>query len=142
MFSKPNIISTLIATIWAYLGGYLLWDVIGDPIFKDHKGSAMNVEKYEPEMLLMLAACAVSAFAFSTIYGKFSTKKHGIGSGIFYGFLISLFGISYAMISYSMTNLMDATGAFYDAVINVFYYLVMGALVGVVYRSFDSSTSN
>jgi hypothetical protein len=142
MFSKPNIISTLIATIWAYMGGYLLWDVIGGPLLKDHKGSAMNVEKFEPDMLLMLAACAITAFAFSTIYGKVTSKKHSVGSGISYGFLISLFGISYAMINYSMTNLMDASGALYDSVLNVIYYLIMGAIVGIVYRSFDSSSSD
>ena len=142
MFSKPNIISTLIATIWAYMGGYLLWDVICGPLLKDHKGSAMNVEKFEPDMLLMLAACAITALAFSTIYGKVSSKKHSVGSGISFGFLISLFGISYAMINYSMTNLMDASGALYDSVLNVIYYLIIGAIVGIVYRSFDSSSSD
>ncbi|MDP4665116.1 MAG: hypothetical protein NWS37_02655 [Flavobacteriaceae bacterium] len=71
-----------------------------------------------------------------------SSKKHSVGSGISFGFLISLFGISYAMINYSMTNLMDASGALYDSVLNVIYYLIMGAIVGIVYRSFDSSSSD
>ena len=27
MFSKSNLISTLVGAIWAYFGGYLLWDI-------------------------------------------------------------------------------------------------------------------
>jgi hypothetical protein len=37
---------------------------------------------------------------------------------------------------------MDASGALYDSVLNVIYYLIMGAIVGIVYRSFDSSSSD
>ncbi len=139
MLSKPNIISTLITAIWAYLGGYLLWDVFGGPLFQDHRGTAMNVDKAEPDMLLLLLGCVITAFAFSTLYGKTSSSNYGLSSGIKFGLLLSLLGISYAIISYSMTNLLDSYGAMYDAVINVIYYVLMGAIAGMVYRSFQSS---
>jgi len=83
--------------------------------------------------------CVITAFAFSTLYGKTSSSNYGLSSGIKFGLLLSLLGISYAIISYSMTNLLDSYGAMYDAVINVIYYVLMGAIAGMVYRSFQSS---
>ena len=142
MFSKPNLISTLLTSIWAYFGGYLLWDVIGGPLLQNHKGSAQYVEKSQPDMVLMVLACIITGFAFSTIYGKWARGKHGALHGLKYGLLISLFGISYALISFSMTKLMELTGAIYDAALSVVYYLIMGALAGMAYNAFQKPATH
>jgi hypothetical protein len=34
MFSKSNLISTLVTAIWGFFGGWLLWGIIGGPHVK------------------------------------------------------------------------------------------------------------
>lgn len=64
MFSKSNLISTIVTFIWAYLGGYLLWGVLGDPYLADHLGTANITIKEMPDMMYLIIGCLVNAFAF------------------------------------------------------------------------------
>ena len=49
MFSKSNLISTLVAKIWGFMGGYLLWGILADSFLSNYLGTAIGVGKEMPE---------------------------------------------------------------------------------------------
>jgi len=55
MFSKSNLISTVVGVLWAYFGGMLLWDILGSSLFE-------NPGSNEPDQLHLIIACVVLAF--------------------------------------------------------------------------------
>ncbi len=134
MFSKANIISTLITTIWGFAGGYLLWGVIGDPYLADHLGSASGVMKEMPDMVYLVLGCLFQGFAFSTIYGKWGNGAYGASNGISFGLWVGiLVGLGGGIIGYATGNILDMTGTLTNAGIYIVFYLVMGALAGLIY---------
>jgi hypothetical protein len=135
MFSKSNIISTIVATIWGFGGGYLLWGLIGDPMLLDHLESSTGVMKEMPDMIHLALGCLVQGFVFSYIYGKWANGTFGGGNGLNYGVWLGvLVGIGGGLINYSTSNILDLTGTLINAVIYIVFFAVMGALVGLVYE--------
>ncbi|MCK5401933.1 MAG: hypothetical protein KAJ28_09900, partial [Flavobacteriaceae bacterium] len=84
MFSKSNLISTLVGAVWAYFGGYLLWDIIGSSLFE-------NVNDNTADQLHLIIACVILAFAFSTIYSKLSGGGHSLSHGAQFGLWAGIF---------------------------------------------------
>jgi hypothetical protein len=134
MFSKSNLISTIITFIWAYLGGYLLWGVLGDPYLADHLGTANITIKEMPDMMYLIIGCLVNAFAFSTIYSKLPGDAHGISKGFDFGIWVGiLVGFGGGIIDYSTTGILDLHGTLVNGVIFIVYFAVMGILASLVY---------
>ena len=143
MFSKTNLLSTLAAAIWAYLGGYLLWGILTVDFFNDHLGSATGVMKNPPDMFHLIIGCIIVAFVFSTIYGKWSNSSYGAGSGFMFGFWIAiLVGLGGGLISFATSNISDITGTLVNVFIEIVFYGVMGLIVGLVYSKTTSQPSN
>jgi len=91
MFSKSNIISTLVTAVWGYLGGWLIWGTIFDPILEDHSGGATGLMREMPDMVHLIIGCIIVGFIFSTIYSKWGSANYNVSSGFTYGILIGLF---------------------------------------------------
>jgi hypothetical protein len=135
MFSKSNIISTIVAAIWGFAGGYLLWGIIGEPIMADYMGSATGVMKEMPDMFHLALGCLVQGFVFSLIYSKWANGNYSAGNGINFGIWLGvLVGIGGGLIDFATGNILDLTGTIINAVIYIVFFAVMGALVGLVYR--------
>ncbi|MCH7784179.1 MAG: hypothetical protein IIB06_02020 [Bacteroidetes bacterium] len=142
MFSKTNLISTLVIAVWAYLGGYLLWDVIGGFLFEGHGGSATGVWKETPDYLHVVIASVFLAFAFSTIYSKLSGSA-GISHGATYGLWVGiLIGLGERWYDLAFSNFTDLTGAFINLGLNLVFYVIAGVLVGLVYEKLSKNVSN
>jgi hypothetical protein len=45
MFKKTNLISTLVTTIWGFMGGYLLWGVLADSFLTQPYGNCSRSTK-------------------------------------------------------------------------------------------------
>ncbi|MCB0456259.1 MAG: hypothetical protein R2776_05590 [Flavobacteriaceae bacterium] len=136
MFSKSNLISTLATAVWAYLGGWVLWGMIGDKMLADHM-LVQNLMRPEDQidMIHLIIGCIVVGFFFSAIYWKFGQANYGISSGIQYGVLLGLlFGIGEGLINFSVMAMTDITGVFINAFIYVLFYGIMGLLAGLVYQ--------
>ena len=138
MLSKSNLISTLVATIWGFLGGYLLWGIIGDPFLIQHYGVAGATMMEVPDFTHLLIGCILTAFAFSTIYSK-SSGEHTISKGAELGIWIGiLLGFGHGIIDYSTMGVLDITGTLVNGLIYVLHFAVIGALVGLVYSKTSS----
>ncbi|MBL4662949.1 MAG: hypothetical protein JKY22_05215 [Flavobacteriaceae bacterium] len=137
MFSKVNLVSTLVATVWGVAGGFLLWGIIADPLMADHMGME-GIMKDPPDIMYLILGCLVQGFAFSTIYGKISAGSYDTASGIQYGILVAiLVGLGGGLINYATGNLMDLTGTFMNFGIYLFFFAVMGLLAGLIYTKMN-----
>ena len=75
MFSKSNLLATLVGGLFLFLGGYLIWGVLTVDFFAQHAGSATGVHKESPEMVYLAIGCLLEAFFMSSIYGKWARSK-------------------------------------------------------------------
>lgn len=128
MFSKTNLISTVVGAVWAYVGGMLLWDTIGSSLFSS---PSTNV----PDQLHLIIACVISAFAVSTIYSKLAGSEHSIAHGASYGLWVGIFigfgerWFDHAFQMYTST----LNDAIINGVLNIVFFVILGALISLVY---------
>ena len=135
MFSKANIVSTIVTAIWGMAGGYLLWGVLGDPLLADYMDSATGVMKDPPDFVHLSIGCLVQGFAFSVIYSKWGQGNYGSGGGINYGIWMGILaGLGAGLINFATSNILDITGTFINAGIYLVFFAVMGLLAGLVYN--------
>ena len=127
MFSKTNLISTIVGTIWAYLGGWLIWGIIGASIFQDPGNQ-------NGDQVHIVIACLISAFTISTIYSKWAGGNHSLSNGANYGLWVGLligFGERWFDLAFDTTpNLQDAV---VNGILNVVFYIILGVLISAVY---------
>ena len=82
MFSKENLVSTLVTAIWGFGGGYLLWGLLADPYFQEN-ALTPGLMKEMPDMpYLVLGAILWVAVLQSGI--------HATLAGVMLGFIIPL----------------------------------------------------
>lgn len=134
MFSKTNLISTIITAIWGFFGGWLLWGIIGDPMLVDHVVTA-GLMKEMPDMGPLAIGCLIVGFAFSTLYSKWAQDTHAFPQGIQFGIWIGiLIGLGGGLIDHSTSNLLDLSGTIINAIIYVVHFVIMGILANLVYK--------
>lgn len=136
MFSKSNLISTLVAGIWSFMGGYLLWGVLTVSFFEGHSSeNFLNLMKEEPNFPIIALGCLMQAFIFSTIYKCYSAGKYSAKSGLTFGILIGvLVGFGNGLIDYGVENALDSIGFIANGLIYMVFFGVMGVLSGLVYQ--------
>ncbi len=140
MFSKTNLVSTLVAGLWGFFGGYLLWGIIGDPMLVDYMGTATGVMKETPDFAHLALGCLIAALAFSSVYSKWARGAHSASQGMQFGVWIGvLLGLGSGLIDFATANILDLSGTLINAVIYVVHFAVMGVLVSLVYNKMSSS---
>ncbi|NND61564.1 MAG: hypothetical protein HKN48_00055 [Flavobacteriaceae bacterium] len=134
MFSKANLVSTLLAGIWGFGGGYLLWGILGDPMLSDHVVTS-GLMKDPPDMMYLVIGCLIQAFGFSTIYGKYGAANYGAGSGISLGVWVAIMiGLGEKLIDFATANILDRTGTLINFVIYLVFFAVTGLIAGLIYK--------
>jgi len=134
MFSKSNLISTIVGALWAYFGGNLLWDTIGSSLFE-------NVNETAPDQLHLIIACVILAFAFSTIYSKLSDGGHSLSHGAQFGLWAGIFigfGERWFDLAFGQMTLHDTI---VNGILNIVIFVVMGVLASLIYGKMSSSSS-
>jgi len=137
MFSKTNLISTLVTGIWAFAGGYLLWGIIAEPLMADHVMT--GIMKETPDFLHLALGCLIMAFAFSTMYSKWARGAHSISQGAQFGIWLGiLVGLGGGIIDFATSKLADLPGTLINALTYIVFYLVMGVLASLIYDKISS----
>ena len=136
MFSKPNLISTLVAGIWSFMGGYLLWGILTVSFFEAHSTEGfLNLMKVEPDFPILALGCFLQAFIFSVIYKSYGAGKYSAKDGLAYGILVGiLVGFGNGLIDYAVENAFDSTGFLVNGLVYIVFFGVMGLLSGLVYQ--------
>ena len=135
MFTKTNLTSTIVTAIWAFMGGYVLWGILGNDFLGNHLGTATGVGKEIPEFGILALGCLIQAFAFSTIFRHWGNEHYNIMGGLKFGILIGiLVGLGNGLIDYATSNMLDMTGAIGNGMIYVFFFAIMGVITGLIYN--------
>ena len=134
MFSKANLISTIVTAIWGMGGGFLLWGIIAEPLMADNM-LMPNLVKEQPDMVFLALGCLIQAFGFSSIYRKFGMDNYGTASGLNMGILTGIMiGLGEKLIDYATANMMDMQGTLINFVIYIVFFGVTGVLAGLIYK--------
>ncbi|MEZ4859055.1 MAG: hypothetical protein R2781_09615 [Flavobacteriaceae bacterium] len=136
MFSKSNLISTLVTAVWGYLGGWLLWGMLVDPILETHVvTSGLYRTEETMDMIHLIIGCLIVGLAISTLYSKWGSGRYSPSSGLGFGAWIGiLVGFGVGIVNYSVMNLLDITGTLIDGATYVVFFAIMGFLAGLVYQ--------
>ena len=118
MFSKSNLISTLVTAVWGYFGGWLIWGMLVDPILTEHS-TATGIMREMPDMVHLIIGCIIVGFALSTIYSKWANGNFSPTTG---------------MTNFAVMDMLDLTGTLINGVTYVVFYAIMGLLAGLVYQ--------
>jgi hypothetical protein len=139
MFSKSNLLATLAAGIYFFIAGYLIWGVLTVDFFTEHAGSASGVMKEELDMVFIAIGCLLQALFLSKVYSKWARGVHSAKEGLEFGALIGAFmGLGMGLLWYGTSNLTDLTGVFAEAVLDIIFMAIGGAIIAVVYKSTSS----
>lgn len=136
MFSKHNLLATLAATVAMFLLGYLIWGIAMMEFFEGH--SLVDTMKSDEEMSMpaIFLGNLFGALAMSTLYGKWSNGQYSAGGGFQFGAWIGFFvGVGMGLVWYGTANMMDETGHVVEAVIDIIYYGIIGAVIALVYKA-------
>ncbi|NDV41708.1 hypothetical protein [Flagellimonas sediminis] len=133
MFSKSNLLATLVGTIVMFFLGYLIWGIATVDFFEEH--SIINTMKEVPDMGMIALSNLIAVFALSTLYGKWARGHHSLSQGFQFGAWIGVFtGLGLGLLNYGTTELMDLTGYMAEAVLEIVFYGILGAIIAFVYQ--------
>lgn len=141
MFSKQNLLATVAATIAMFILGYLIWGMALVSFFEEH--SLVNVMKSDEEMSLgvIFLGNLAAAFALSTLYGKWARGHHSAAQGFQFGAWVGfLIGVGMGLVWLGTANWMDTTGHVAEAIIDILYYGIIGAVIALIYNASTSSS--
>lgn len=136
MFSKSNLLASLVGGIFIFFGGYLLWGMLMADFFAQHAGSATGVNKENPEFVILAIGCLLEAFFISSVYSRWARGVHNTSEGFQFGALIGAFiGFGEMLIWNATSNLSDMTGTLVNGVLNVVFMGITGAIIALVYKA-------
>ncbi len=133
MFSKSNLLATLVGAIVMFFLGYVIWGLATVDFFTEH--TIVNAMKEVPDMGIIALSNIIAVFALSTLYSKWARGHHSTGQGFQFGAWIGVFiGIGMGLLHYATANFMDLTGHIAEAVLDVVFFGIIGAVIAVVYQ--------
>ena len=142
MFSKTNLISTLVTAVWGFLGGYLIWGLLMEPFNADHVGTASGVMKDQDNILFMyiVLGSLITGFGLSSLYSKWARGSHSIMQGASFGGCIGVIvGFGDRLVEYGVANILDLTGTIANGFAYVVFFAIMGICASLVYGKFASN---
>ncbi len=134
MFTKQNLLATLAGFAVMFLLGYAIWGFATADFFEGH--TLNNFMKDPVDMVFVALANIIGAFALSSIYGKWARGIHSAKEGFQFGAWIGVFtGLGMGLLNYATMSWMDLTGHIVEAVIEIIYYGIVGAVIAMVYKA-------
>lgn len=134
MFTKQNLLATLAGFAVMFLLGYAIWGIATVDFFESH--TITNVMKDPPELLYIALGNLIAAFALSSLYGKWARGVHSFSEGFQFGAWIGLFvGLGMGLLWFGTSNMLDMTGHLVEAVLDIIFYGIIGAVIAVVYKA-------
>jgi hypothetical protein len=136
MFTKENLLATVAGTVTMFILGYLIWGMAAASFFEAH--SITNVMKPDDEMNMafIFLGNLFAAFGMSSLYRKWARGYHGFvdgfGFGAWIGFII---GVGMGLVWLGTSNFMDPTGHLAEAILDIVFYGLVGAVISLVYKA-------
>ena len=132
MLNKANLLATVVGTIVMFFLGYVIWGMLTVDFFTQH--TLADTAK-EPNLMYILVGNLVMTFALSSLYGKWADGNFSAASGFKFGAMVGLFvGVGMGLLWYGSANMMTLTGHIAEAGLDILFYAVIGAVIGLVYQ--------
>ncbi len=134
MFTKQNLLATVVAAVAMFVLGFLIWGVATVDFFEGQ--TLTNVMKDPPDFPVLILSNLIAAFALSVIYGKWARGYHSFGGGFQFGVWVGIFvGLGIGLLWYATSEFMDLTGHLAEAVLDILYYGVIGGVIALMYKA-------
>lgn len=133
MFTKQNILATLAGAVVCNLLGWGIWGFALADFMESH--TITQTMRDQPEMLWLAIANIVQVFALATIYGKWARGHHSASEGFKFGVWVGIFTFGTSLLWYATSEISDLTGHVVDGVVGIFFWGVIGAIIGIVYKA-------
>ena len=141
MFNKQHLLATVVATITMFFLGYLIWGVATVDFFEGH--SINNIMKDPPLFPWIILSNLIAAFTLCVIYGKWARGYHSMGGGFQFGIWIGIFmGLGVGLLWYGTSELMDLQGHLVEALLDIIYYGIVGAVIGLMFKATQPKNEN
>lgn len=141
MFSKQHLLATVVATVTMFILGYLIWGVATVDFFEGH--TINSVMKDPPLFPFIILANLIGAFSLCVIYGKWARGYHSMGGGFQFGVWIGIFvGLGIGLLWYGTSEMMDLQGHLVEAVLDIVYYGIVGAVIGLMFKATQPKGEN
>lgn len=133
MINKANLLATLAGTIVMFFLGYVVWGILTADFFATH--SLTQIGKDPMNLTYIFMGNLVATFAISSLYGKWANGDHSVAGGFKFGALTGLLiGVGLGLLWFGTSTLMDMTGHLAEAVLDILFYGIIGAVIAVVYK--------
>lgn len=132
MNNKKFWIGTLVGGVAFFILGFLIYALALDSFMQNHAGTATGVMKTEMQYWPLILGNFALAALFSYIFLKWAhieSFASGMRAAIIIGLLMSL---SYDLVMYDTTNIMDLTGAIVDIIAFSIMSGIGGGIIGLV----------
>jgi len=131
---KKFITGTLVGGVTHFLLGFILYGLLLESFFIANAGSATGVNRGPEDMVWWALILGSLAFAALITYiflkwAHISTFKSGLRRGAVIGFLL---GLSFDMMMYATSNLMNLTAALVDIAVGTIMMGLVGGVIGAV----------
>ncbi len=136
MFTKQNLVATLVGGVAMFILGYLIWGMATMSFFQEHTFEGLGKGEDEMDLISIFLGNLFGAFALSTLYRKWSRGHHSAGEGFKFGAWIGfLIGVGMGLVWYGTSKMMDGTGYAVEAVLEIVYYGIIGVIIALVYKA-------
>ncbi len=140
MFSKSNLIATVVTAVVMFFLGFIIWGVALANFFEPYM--ITDVSKEPMEFPLIAASQLVGAFILCSIYRKWARGHHSASEGFQFGVAIGAFtGVAMGLMWYATTTMMNFTGFLVEAIVEIVYYGIVGVVIALIYKAVDKKES-
>ncbi|MCB0374353.1 MAG: hypothetical protein KDD04_00370 [Sinomicrobium sp.] len=136
MFSKANLLATLVGFLLLFLLGWVFYGMLAASFFEAH--TTNNVMREAPDLVMIAIGSVIQAFMLSHIYSKWARGFHGFKHGFGFGASVGIFmGFGIGLVMYGANDLSDLTATIADAVWSIVYYGIVGVGISMVFGAVD-----
>ena len=127
-------LAAVAATVFEAGYGFLVYGTLLAPQFERHSAVYRSAESGPAYMPLMFAGLFVAIVAAAIVYAKGYEGGSGVAEGARFGFLLAVFVVfAFAGVNYGVLNIGRRLAAM-TAAAGFVEWLVIGTIIGLVYR--------
>jgi hypothetical protein len=135
MNAQKRILATVVGTVVAFFGGWIIWGIIADPLFEGHMDTSLSRGEDGMIWWALIAGNLFYTYLLAYVYEHWNGGVKGFMPGLKIGVMIGLIlALAIDLTMYSMSTMIsDLTAIIIDTVCNGVWMGLVGGSVGFMY---------
>jgi hypothetical protein len=135
MNAQKRILATVVGTVVAFFGGWIIYGMLGEGLMADHMDNSLSRGEENMIWWAMIVGNLLVAYFFAYVYDHWNGGVKGFVPGLKIGVIIGLIlGFGMGLMYYSRSTIyLDVTGVVIDTVLNAVWMGLIGGSVGFMY---------